>query len=312
MIANARADGVILATPNQAHVEGGLACIAAGLPVLVEKPLATDLADARRLVEAAEAAAMPLLTGHHRRHNPLIAAAKAAIVAGELGTLVSVNAMVWLMKPDDYFDVRWRREPGGGPDLPEPQPRRRPVAPPRRRRSVSVAAWESEAVRGFAVEDSAVVLLRFANGALGTVNVSDTIPAPWSWELTAGENAAYPRTDEACYLIGGTLGSLELPKNRAWQQPGRSELVGADLGAHVARCGRRPAGAPDRPVRGGHPRRGAAAGLRPRGPAHPRGRRGDQDLGRERRVGGARMSHAFGLANWAGQHLSDCKVARVC
>jgi len=220
MIAAGGVDGVILATPNQIHVSGGLACIAAGLPVLVEKPLATDVAEARRLVEAAELARVPLLTGHHRRHNPLIAAAKAMIEAGEIGKPVSVHGMFWLMKPDDYFDIGWRREPGAGPvflnlihdiDL-----MRHLVG-----EIVAVQATESNAVRGNAVEETAVIVLEFANGALGTMNISDTIPAPWSWELTTGENPAYPQTDQACYLIGGTHGALELPSGRLWSNPGK-------------------------------------------------------------------------------------------
>ena len=95
------ADGVILATPNGMHVDGGLVCIDKGLPVLVEKPLATDVAGARRLVEAGEAAGIKVLTGHHRRHNPLIAAAKTMINSGEIGRVVSVQSMFWLRKPDD-------------------------------------------------------------------------------------------------------------------------------------------------------------------------------------------------------------------
>ncbi|MFN4173352.1 MAG: Gfo/Idh/MocA family protein, partial [Pseudorhodobacter sp.] len=72
-------DGVILATPNALHVPGGLACIGLGLPVLVEKPVATTVAEARALIEAGEAAGVPVLTGHHRRHNPLIVKAKTLI-----------------------------------------------------------------------------------------------------------------------------------------------------------------------------------------------------------------------------------------
>ena len=41
--------------------------------------------------------------------------------------------------------------------------------------------------------------------------------APWSWELTAGENPAYPQTDESCYLIGGSEASLALPGLRLWR-----------------------------------------------------------------------------------------------
>lgn len=72
MCAEEMVDGAIVATPNQFHVEHGLRLIDHGVPVLIEKPLASDVAGARKLVVAAEAAKVPLLTGHHRRHNPLI------------------------------------------------------------------------------------------------------------------------------------------------------------------------------------------------------------------------------------------------
>src|SRR5260221_6807955 len=49
-------DGVVLATPNQMHVEQGLECIAAGIPVLVEKPIGHTLQEGQRLVETAERA----------------------------------------------------------------------------------------------------------------------------------------------------------------------------------------------------------------------------------------------------------------
>ena len=63
-------------------------------------------------------------------------------------------------------------------------------------------------------------MFRFANGALGTFSLSDTIVAPWSWELTAAENPAYPASGQSCYYIGGTHGSLELPSARLWSNPG--------------------------------------------------------------------------------------------
>ena len=73
-------------------------------------------------------------------------------------------------------------------------------------------AAQSNRVRGNEIEETAVIILHFANGALGTVNVSDTIQAPWSWELTTGENPAYSHTMETCYQIGGTKGSLAIPQ----------------------------------------------------------------------------------------------------
>lgn len=219
LIDQARPDALVIATPNRMHVRHGLAAVAAGLPALVEKPIADTVEGAARLVEAAEAAGVPLLIGHHRRHNPLIARAHEVIARGDLGRLVTVHCFFWLAKPDDYFDVDWRRQPGAGPvlvnlihDIDLLRHLCGDVA--------TVQAIESNAVRGHAVEDTAVALLRFANGALGTLTASDAVTAPWSWEQTAGENPAYPRTDQPCYLIAGTHGSLSLPQGELWTPEG--------------------------------------------------------------------------------------------
>lgn len=74
------------------------------------------------------------------------------------------------------------------------------------------------AIRGAAAEEVSVAILRFASGALGTVNLSDVSLGPWSWELTAGENPAYPATDQSSYVIGGCEGSLALPNLTPWRQ----------------------------------------------------------------------------------------------
>ncbi|HSC28776.1 MAG TPA: Gfo/Idh/MocA family oxidoreductase [Vicinamibacterales bacterium] len=214
------ADGVILATPNQMHVENGIECVAAGVPALVEKPVAIDVAGAEKLVAAGEAAGLPLLVGHHRRHNQLVQRAQEVIRGGALGTIVAVHAMCWFYKPDDYFDVAWRRQPGAGPvflNLIHDIDLLRCLCG----EIETLQALESSAVRANPVEDTAAILLRFASGALGTISVTDTIVAPWSWEMTARENPAYPATGESCYQIGGTHGSLELPSLRLWRNRDR-------------------------------------------------------------------------------------------
>ncbi|MEO1161959.1 MAG: Gfo/Idh/MocA family oxidoreductase, partial [Pseudomonadota bacterium] len=212
-------DGVIVATPNQMHVDNGLECVRANVPVLVEKPIADSAGAAGLLVDAATALNVPLLVGHHRRHNPLIAAARQKISSGVIGDIVAVHAACWLYKPDDYFNVAWRTRPGAGPvfinlihdiDL-----LRHLVG-----EVVSVQAAESSHARKHDVEDTAAIIISFANGALGTISVSDSVVAPWSWELTAAENPAYPETGETCYFIGGTRGSLEIPKGKVWTQDG--------------------------------------------------------------------------------------------
>ena len=62
-------------------------------------------------------AGVPVLVGHHRRHNPIIAKAREIVRSGRLGRLTSVTALWTLQKPDDYYDIEWRRKPGGGPVL---------------------------------------------------------------------------------------------------------------------------------------------------------------------------------------------------
>lgn len=219
MLKHDRPHAVIIATPNQLHVANGLESVAAGLPMLIEKPLAEDVASGRRLVEASEAAGVPLLVGHHRRHNPLIQKAKAIIAAGRLGRITTVNALAWFLKPDDYFEAAWRREPGGGPILINV------IHAVDDLRNLcgevdEVRAIKSNAMRLLPVEDTAAALLTFRSGALGTISVSDAVAAPWSWELTTGENQAFPETDESCYLVGGTEGSLSFPSLDVWSYRG--------------------------------------------------------------------------------------------
>jgi len=212
-------DGAILATPSQLHVDGALQCVANNCPVLVEKPLAIDPVEAEKLVNAARAAGVPVLTGHHRRHGAAIKKAKSLIENGVLGTVVTFEASCWFHKHDAYFDVPWRSAPGGGPifinlihDINTMVHLLGDVS--------SVQAQSSNKVRAGEVEDTAAVLLRFQSGVIGTLTVSDAVTSPWSWELTSGENPDYPETSQSCYRIGGTLGSLSIPDMTLWHHEG--------------------------------------------------------------------------------------------
>lgn len=216
MLETARPQGVINATPNKLHVPCALACIERRIPVLVEKPVADSPEGARALVDAAARHQVPVLVGHHRRHNALIAAARALIDSGQLGRIVSVSAHWILQKPDDYFDVAWRREPGAGPllvNLVHDIDLMRYLFG----EIEQVQAFTSHAVRQFANEDSAVVNLRFSSGALGSAVLTDCGVGPWSWEMNSGENAIYAHTPENCYLISGTLGALAIPQMQWWR-----------------------------------------------------------------------------------------------
>ena len=215
LLATLRLDGVVLATPNALHVPQALQCIEAGVPVLVEKPIAHTVADAQRLVDATQAHQAKVLIGHHRAHSPIMREAKAVIDAGSLGQLVSVMGSAMFYKPDSYFsEAPWRSKVGGGPVLinliHEIHSLRMLCG-----EIVQVQAMTSNAVRGFEVEDTASISFRFASGVLASFVVSDTSASARSWEQTSQENKAYTSyDDEDCYVIAGTMGSLAVPTMR--------------------------------------------------------------------------------------------------
>ena len=203
-------DGVIVATPTESHATVGMACARQGVHMLVEKPIAHNLHDARLLVDCAGDYHVHLLIGHHRRHNPLVQAAREAVAGGQIGRLVAVNVLWMLKKPDDYYQVAWRCQSGGGPfliNLIHDIDNLRYICGEIQR----VYAETSSAVRRLAVEDSGSLCLRFTNGAVGTLLVSDCTPSKWSFEQSTGENPFYFRTNATCYHFFGTKGSLAFP-----------------------------------------------------------------------------------------------------
>lgn len=209
-------DGMILATPNVLHADQARLCVEAGCPVLIEKPIAVSASEAATLVEDAERSGVPILVGHHRRHNPIIHRARQIIDEGQIGDIRALQSTCWFYKPDAYFETApWRRQPGAGPisvNLVHDVDLMRYLAG----EITSVLAVARPSQRGGENEDVASALLEFENGAVGTITVSDSIVAPWSWEMTSGEYPIYPRTQESCYLIGGSQGALSLPDLRVW------------------------------------------------------------------------------------------------
>ena len=233
---NTEPDGVVLATPNAFHLDGAISCIQARVPTLVEKPLADTLEAGQRLCEAAEVAGARILVGHHRRYNPILLQAREIVEQGRLGRIVAIQGSAVFYKPDEYFDeAPWRRQAGGGPiliNLIHEIDSLRCLCG----EIASVQAMTSNATRRFPVEDTAVINLRFASGALGTFLLSDTAASTKSWEQTSRENPAYPAyADDDCYLIAGTEGSLGLPtmrlktydrrEDRSWLKPIQATTV---------------------------------------------------------------------------------------
>ncbi len=246
LFAPERPDGVIVATPNQLHVQNGLECIESGVAALIEKPIADSVAEGERLRDAAERAGAKILVGHHRVHSPLLATACGIVQQGTLGRVVAVTGSAMFYKPDRYFDeAPWRRQPGGGPiliNLIHEIGNLRALCG----EIVAVQAMTSSATRGFPVEDTVAINLRFANGALGTFMLSDTAASAQSWEQTSQENKSYATyPDEDCYVIVGTDGSLAVPtmrlktyarkEDRSWWEPFQTAVAPTNRADPLAR-----------------------------------------------------------------------------
>ncbi len=219
LIEQARPAGAIIATPTGEHAATALACLRRSVHVLIEKPIATSLAEAEDLRRAAAAAGARILVGHHRRHSVLVRTARDLVRNGSLGRLVGVSVLWSVLKPDEYYTVGWRREPlAGGPvliNLVHDLDSLRFICG----EITEVYAHTRAAVRRLEVEDAVSIALTFDNGAVGTLLAADTCPSPWSYEANAGENRALFHAEQSCYHFLGTAGALAFPMLELWRYP---------------------------------------------------------------------------------------------
>ncbi|ANI78464.1 Gfo/Idh/MocA family protein [Sphingobium sp. EP60837] len=205
-------DGVIVSSPNKFHFNQAAACIERGVPVLVEKPITENTSTALQLVEMAERKGTPVLVGHHRTHSPLLEVVEDFLNSPSFGQPVALQGSALFYKPKHYFeDGSWRALLGGGPILINM------IHEIGLMRFFygeidSVFATASHFTRCFEVEDTVAITIQFVNGALGTFLLSDVAASNRSWEMTSGENPAYPYfPTNDCYHFAGTNGSLDFP-----------------------------------------------------------------------------------------------------
>ncbi len=100
---------VCICTPNGTHAEIAIACLQAGKDVLVEKPMATNTADAQKMIEVAEQYNRQLFIVKQNRYNPPVAALKELIDAGKPGKIYSVNInCYWNRNADYYASSPWK------------------------------------------------------------------------------------------------------------------------------------------------------------------------------------------------------------
>jgi predicted dehydrogenase len=166
-------DVVAVCTPNGLHARHSIKALKAGKHVLCEKPMATRVADCIEMIKAAEASNRRLFIVKQNRYNPPIAALRKLIDEGRLGRILSIQLNCFWNRNAAYFANSWKgtRDLDGGTlytqfshfidllywlvgDVSD------------------VQAYVDNAAHGDLIEfeDQGVAILRFDNGALGTVN----------------------------------------------------------------------------------------------------------------------------------------------
>lgn len=235
MLDREKPDGVIVSVPNEAHDEVGVQCAERGLHIMMEKPIASTLEAADRLIAGARAHKVKLLIAHHRRFNPKINATRDLVRGGALGDLVGVSVLWCMYKPSEYFAAGpWRAKKGGGPILINTI-HEIDLLRYIHGEIARVYAEVSNKSRGFEVEDTVSLTMRFTDGVLASILMSDAAPSLWGYESNMGENPFFYPTRGDLYHFLGRKASLTFPgmvkvfyadpQRVGWQHPISTEQV---------------------------------------------------------------------------------------
>jgi len=244
----ARPDGieaVSIVTPNHVHFPAAKAFLEAGIHVICDKPLTSNLADAKQLADLVKSSGKLLVLTHNYTGYPMVRHARQMVAEGLLGTIRVVQAEYpqdWLTEPVSNKQADWRTDParsGAGGALGDIGTHAYNLA-----RFVtgleldSLAADLTAFVDGRQLDDNAHVMLRFRGGAKGMLWASQVAPG--------NENGLKLR-------IYGSKGGLEWEQeqpNHLWFTPfgGEKRLItrgGTGAGASAARLTRVPSGHPE-------------------------------------------------------------------
>jgi UDP-N-acetyl-2-amino-2-deoxyglucuronate dehydrogenase len=174
LLAESRADCIVLCTPSGMHSQQVIAAAHAGFDVMTEKPMATRWSDGLAMVRACDDAGARLFVVKQNRRNTTLQLLKKAVDAGRFGRLYMVNVNVFWTRPQEYYEsASWRGtwEFDGGAfmnqashyvDLLDW------IAGP----IESVMAYTGTLARNIEVEDTGVACLKWRSGAMGSMNVT--------------------------------------------------------------------------------------------------------------------------------------------
>jgi len=206
-----KVDGVIAALPNDLHVEVTEEAARYGIHLMLEKPIASTIPEGEKICEIIDQSNIKFMVGHHRRFSKLVNRARDAVQGGELGEIIGANVFWVGKKPDDYFERAWRTDKEfGGPllinTIHDIDDLRYIIGD-----IDQVQAFTTNQFRGNEVEDSGVMNIKFKNGAMATIFLTDNCPSPWFYEACTQEYSFFYPSHFDCYYFFGKKASLAFP-----------------------------------------------------------------------------------------------------
>ena len=205
-------DAVYISSRNDQHAAQAITAADAGKHILLEKPMALTLADARAIVEAADRNGVQLAVNHHLPGSPLHSTARRLVAEGRIGTLYSARINHAVLLPASLRGWRLASVPGGGVvfditvhDASVLNPLF--AADPVRVSAVGVsqAAWNAARSR-----DSVMTIIEYAPGAHGVAGIAQThdaftVPFPGTSMEIHGDSGAIVIGDAMTQDAAGTV-----------------------------------------------------------------------------------------------------------
>ncbi len=232
MLETAKPEAVCVCTPHPLHAGPAMLALNAGVHVLVEKPMAATLADCDRMLAAAKGSGASLSVVSQRRWFEPVARVKAAIDAGKIGkpALGVVGMFNW--RDPEYYESdpwrgRWATEGGGV--LVNQAPHQLDLLQWFMGAIDEISgAWANINHPSVEVEDSAVAVVRFKSGGLGSIVASlSQKPGLFTHVHVHGSNGTSVgvETDRGASFIAGVSGIAEPPLNDLWNIPGEESRL---------------------------------------------------------------------------------------
>lgn len=209
-----RIDFVSVATPNHTHFEIAKTAVEAGFNVMCDKPMTFDLAEAEQLATIVDNSNVVFAVTHNYTGYPLVRQAREMIKSGELGEINAIRSSYiqgWLrtrLESDEHKQAAWRTDPkrsgaaGCFGDIATHAYNLGRYMTGLLPESISCSLKTFE--EGRALDDYGTAVIRYQNGALGTVTASQI---------------SHGRENDLFIEIDGTKASLQ------WRQENPNEMI---------------------------------------------------------------------------------------